>query len=230
MASSGSVDDSPAVGGSRVARPAAGPSRRRWQRTAIVAAAALSVLSMVAVVIRPALAADNPYQRGPDPTQASVAANRGTFATAQVSVGGGNGFGSGVIYYPTDTSQGTFGALAVVPGYSALWAAEGAWMGPWLASFGFVIIGIETTTRTDAMVSRGEQALAALDYLTQRSSVRDRVDATRAAVMGHSLGGGGALYAALQRPSLKAAIGLAPASPSDMSNLRVPTMLIDRAE
>ncbi|WP_243710238.1 cellulose binding domain-containing protein [Micromonospora sp. KC213] len=191
-----------------------------------MAAAALCALS-VAVAVRPALAADNPYQRGPDPTPASVGASRGTFATAQVSVPAGNGFGGGVIYYPTDTSQGRFGAVAVVPGYTATWAAEGAWMGPWLASFGFVVIGIDTNSRNDWDTARGTQLLAALDYLTQRSSVRDRVDASRAAVMGHSMGGGGAIYAALQRPSLKTTVGLAPFSASQtLNNMRVPTMLL----
>ncbi|TDC82176.1 carbohydrate-binding protein [Micromonospora sp. KC606] len=196
-------------------------------RRIAVATAALFATAAVVVAVRPALAADNPYQRGPNPTAASVAASRGTFATTQVNVPAGNGFGGGVIYYPTDTSQGRFGAVAIVPGYTATWAAEGAWMGPWLASFGFVVIGIDTNSRNDWDTARGQQLLAALDYLTQRSSVRDRVDASRAAVMGHSMGGGGAMYAALQRPSLKAAVGLAPFSPSQsLNNMRVPTMLL----
>ncbi|MDQ7807336.1 ricin-type beta-trefoil lectin domain protein [Amycolatopsis sp. A133] len=172
-------------------------------------------------------AADNPYQRGPEPTTSSVAATRGTFATAEVSVPAGNGFGGGKIYYPTDTSQGTFGAIAIVPGYTATWAAEGAWMGPWLASFGFVVIGIDTLSRNDWDTARGTQLLAALDYLTQRSPVSSRVDAGRLAVMGHSMGGGGAMYAALHRPALWAAVGLAPFSPSqNLTTDRVPTLLL----
>ncbi len=50
--------------------------------------------------------------------------------------------------------------------------------------------------------------LAALDYLTEDSSVRSRVDSSRLGVMGHSMGGGGTLEAAKDRPSLKAAIPL----------------------
>ncbi|NGY64095.1 lipase [Lentzea sp. NEAU-D13] len=196
------------------------------RRVAIAFAAALGVLASTAAP-GPAAAADNPYQRGPNPTQSSVAANRGTFATTETSVGGGNGFGAAKIYYPTDTSQGTFGAIAVSPGYTATWAAEGAWMGHWLASFGFVVIGIDTISREDWDVARGTQLLAALDYLTQRSSVRTRVDPNRLAVMGHSMGGGGTISAALRRPTLKAAIGLAPFSPSqNTSGLQVPTMLL----
>ncbi|WP_169980303.1 MULTISPECIES: cellulose binding domain-containing protein [unclassified Microbispora] len=194
-------------------------------------AATVVVLGLLSVTIatHTASAADNPYQRGPDPTLASVSATRGTFATAQVSVPAGNGFASGVIYYPTDTSQGTFGGVAIVPGYSALFANEEAWMGPWLASFGFVVIGIETNSRTDSADARGTQLLAALDYLTQRSAVRDRVDPNRLSVIGHSAGGAGVLSALLRRPTLKAAVGLAPGSPvGDYSlyNDRVPTMFI----
>jgi hypothetical protein len=102
-------------------------------------------------------------------------------------------------------------------------------MGPRLASFGFVVIGIETNSRTDGAAARATQLLAALDYLTQRSPVRDRVDANRLSVMGHSAGGAGALLAAMQRPSLRAVIGLAPGSPTGLSSLandRVPTLFV----
>ena len=107
-------------------------------RRVVAAVAVVVSLLTVVVVVRSASAsaAGNPFERGPAPSQSSVAASRGSFATAQVAAPGGNGFGGGVIYYPTDTSQGRFGALAVVPGYTATWAAEGAWMGHWLASFG----------------------------------------------------------------------------------------------
>nr|7YKQ_A Chain A, Triacylglycerol lipase [Thermomonospora curvata DSM 43183]7YKQ_B Chain B, Triacylglycerol lipase [Thermomonospora curvata DSM 43183]7YKQ_C Chain C, Triacylglycerol lipase [Thermomonospora curvata DSM 43183]7YKQ_D Chain D, Triacylglycerol lipase [Thermomonospora curvata DSM 43183] len=153
----------------------------------------------------------NPYQRGPDPTEASLRAPRGPFAVSEQSVSrlSVSGFGGGTIYYPTDTSQGTFGAIAISPGFTASWSSL-AWLGPRLASHGFVVIGIETNTRYDQPDSRGRQLLAALDYLTQRSSVRDRVDASRLAVAGHSMGGGGTLEAARRRPSLKAAIPIAP--------------------
>ncbi|PWK83820.1 dienelactone hydrolase family protein [Lentzea atacamensis] len=200
------------------------PGIRLLRRAAIACTAAVLASTVAAV---PAAAADNPYQRGPNPTRESVAASRGTFATAETSVGGGNGFAAAKIYYPTDTGQGKFGAIAVVPGYTATWAAEGAWMGHWLASFGFVVIGIDTLSRNDWDVARGTQLLAALDYLTQRSSVRDRVDATRLAVMGHSMGGGGAISAALRRPSLKTAIGNAPFSASqNLNNMQIPTALL----
>jgi dienelactone hydrolase len=69
--------------------------------------------------------------------------------------------------------------------------------------------------------------LGALDYFTGGSAVRDRVDANRLAVPGHSMGGGGAISAAMRRPSLKAAVPLAPASFSqNLSAVRVPTLMI----
>ncbi len=198
----------------------------RWRRAVAAAAVVLGATASV-VAADPALAAGNPYQRGPDPTTSGVAASRGTFATAELTVAKGNGFGGGKIYYPTDTSKGTFGAIAIVPGYTATWAAEGAWMGPWLASFGFVVIGIDTNSRNDFDTARGTQLLAALDYLTQQSPVRTRVDARRLAVMGHSMGGGGAMYAAVHRPSLWAAVGLAPFSPSqNLSGDKVSTLVL----
>jgi chitodextrinase/dienelactone hydrolase len=176
-------------------------------------------------------AASASYPRGPDPTVASNAATNGPFATAQITIPSGNGFGGGFIYYPTDTSLGTWGAVAICPGYSAKFANEEAWMGPRLASFGFVVLGMETNTTSDGADARATELLAALDYLTQKSSVRDRVDASRLAVMGHSAGGAGTLLAAIQRPSLKAAVGLAPGTPGTLSlaNDVVPTLIIGGA-
>ncbi|KAA9380375.1 ricin-type beta-trefoil lectin domain protein [Microbispora cellulosiformans] len=172
-----------------------------------------------------ASAADNPYQRGPAPTAASIAADRGPFATAQVTVPRGNGFGGGVIYYPTDTSQGTFGAIAIAPGFNTAWSYY-AWQGPRLASFGFVVIGIETNTLNDYADARAAQLLAALDYLVNSSSVRDRVDRNRLAVGGHSMGGGGAILAAGQRPSLLTAVGQAPYVPDgSLTGIKSPTII-----
>ncbi|MFJ4520703.1 dienelactone hydrolase family protein [Streptomyces sp. NPDC088810] len=197
--------------------------------TRVRAAVVMAVLGLIATLVstQPASARFNPYQRGPNPTVSSVAAARGTFATAEIGVPPGNGFNGGRIYYPTDTSLGTWGAVAIVPGYTAKFDAEEAWMGHWLASFGFVVIGIDTNSPTDWDTARGTQLLAALDYLTRKSPVRDRVDPSRLGVIGHSMGGGGAISAAERRPSLKAAVPLAPFSPSqNLSTLRVPTMIM----
>jgi predicted esterase len=193
------------------------------RRTFAVAAVVLGVFT--AMTAPQAASAASPYERGPNPTAASVSATTGPFATASVAVPRGNGFGGGVIYYPTVTSQGTFGGVAISPGLNGTWSGI-AWLGPRLASQGFVVFGIETNNLNDSPTSRGTQLLAALDYLTQRSSVRSRVDATRLAVIGHSMGGGGALDAALRRSTLQAAIGNAPYLPSgSLARDRVPTLI-----
>jgi dienelactone hydrolase len=191
-------------------------------RTTFAAAVLGTVLAATATQ---AAHAASPYERGPNPTAASVSAVAGPFAIASVGVPRGNGFGGGVIYYPTATAQGTFGGVAISPGLNGTWSGI-AWLGPRLASQGFVVFGIDTNNLNDSPTSRGTQLLAALDYLTRSSTVRGRVDANRLAVIGHSMGGGGALDAALRRPALQAAIGNAPYLPSgSLANDRVPTLI-----
>ncbi|GGR40763.1 bis(hydroxyethyl) terephthalate hydrolase [Streptomyces roseolus] len=174
-------------------------------------AAACSVAAGLTLLLAPGAgaAAGNPYERGPAPTVASIEALRGPYAVAQTSVSSLSavGFGGGTIYYPTSTADGKFGAVAISPGFTATQSSV-AWLGPRLASQGFVVFVIDTLTTLDQPDSRGRQLLAALDHLTQRSAVRDRVDASRLGVMGHSMGGGGTLEAAKSRPSLKAAVPL----------------------
>ncbi len=175
-----------------------------------------------------AVAQENPYERGPDPTESSIEASRGPFATSETSVSRlvATGFGGGTIYYPTSTAEGTFGAIAVSPGFTATQSSL-AWLGPRLASQGFVVIIIDTNSIYDQPNSRGDQLLAALAYLTERSTVRSRIDASRLAVAGHSMGGGGSLAAADERPTLQAAVPLAPwHSTKSWSDVRVPTFIV----
>ncbi|MFH9614335.1 alpha/beta hydrolase family protein [Streptomyces pratensis] len=182
-------------------------SRSRTIKLAVAAAAATA--GLVTALMPGAQAAENPYERGPAPSNSSIEASRGSYATSQTSVSSLSvrGFGGGTIYYPTSTSDGTFGAVVISPGFTA-YQSSIAWLGPRLASQGFVVFTIDTNTTADQPASRGDQLLAALDYLTEDSSVRSRIDASRLGVMGHSMGGGGTLEAAKDRPSLKAAIPL----------------------
>ncbi|MEV8377440.1 alpha/beta hydrolase [Kribbella sp. NPDC056861] len=167
-----------------------------------------ALVGAVAVTAPSVQAADNPYERGPAPTNSSIEASRGSFAVSTTTVSSTvSGFGGGTIYYPTSTSAGTFGAIAIAPGFTARQSSI-AWLGPRIASQGFVVFTIDTNTTSDQPDSRATQLLAALDYLTRTSSVRTRIDATRLGVMGHSMGGGGTLRAAAQRPALQAAIPL----------------------
>ncbi|WP_035833223.1 alpha/beta hydrolase family protein [Jonesia quinghaiensis] len=159
----------------------------------------------------PAYADENPLERGPDPTESFIEQRRGNYDVAQRSINrmGSDGFRNGTIYYPTDSSDGQFGVIAISPGYTA-GESSIAWLGARMASFGFVVVTINTTTRYDQPRQRSTQLLAALDHAMEDSVVGPMIDPERQAVMGHSMGGGGALQAAESRPEIDAVIPLTP--------------------
>ncbi|TNC37215.1 alpha/beta hydrolase family protein [Mumia zhuanghuii] len=193
----------------------------------LVALVATVTLPLVGVAAPTAVGADNPYERGPAPTASSVLGN-GSYSVSTTSVSrlAATGFGGGTIYYPSTTSDGTFGGVVLAPGFTATSSAY-AGLARRVASHGFVVFAIDTSSTLDQPDSRGRQILTALDYLTQRSSVRARVDTSRLAVSGHSMGGGGTLAAANSRSSLKAAVALQPwHTTKRWSGISVPTMII----
>lgn len=169
-------------------------------------------------------------QTGADPTTAILEAPAGPLAVSNVKVATPSGFGSGTVYYPT-TGKGPYGLVSVTPGFvEGEWAIN--WLGPLLASHGFVVVTIGTTTILDAPTSRAKQMMAALKQVTALSATKTspfagKVDPSRLAVMGHSMGGGGSLDAARDNPNLKAAIPLAPwETTKDYSKITVPTLIV----
>lgn len=194
------------------------------RRTAAFAAAA--VLTLTAAV--PVQAAENPYRRGPAPTLAALEAPSGPYRVDTVAVPAdtGRGFRGGTLYHPAETGHGRFGGVVLVPGYAAGQATL-AWLGARLASHGFIAFTIDTLGEYDEPPARGEQALAALDFLPGHPAVRERLDAARLAVAGHSMGGGGVLEAIGKRPGLRAAISLTPwHTTKNWSQVRVPTLVV----
>jgi dienelactone hydrolase len=194
----------------------------------IFCALSTSALLLAGATAPAAQAAASPFERGPAPTTSSIEAARGPFAISSVTVSRASvsGFGGGTIYFPTSTEEGTFGAVAISPGFTASQSSV-SWLGPRLASQGFVVITIDTLSTLDQPDSRGTQLLSALTYVTNTSSVRARVDGTRLGVMGHSMGGGGSLAASRTRPAIQAAIPLTPwHTTKSWPTVRVPTMII----
>jgi len=189
--------------------------------------AVAAISGSVTSVIPAQAQAANPFQRGPNPTVSSVEASRGSFAISQTSVSNLStpGFGAGTIYYPTSTGEGTFGGVVIAPGFTATQSSI-AWLGPRLASQGFVVFTIDTNGIFDQPSSRADQLLAAVDYLANTSSVRTRVDRTRMSVMGHSMGGGGTMEAATDRQSLQAAIPLTGWHTTKTFRTSVPTLVV----
>lgn len=168
------------------------------------------------------------YQRGPAPSVSFLQASRGDLSvrTSRVSslVGG---FGGGTIHYPTGTT-GTMAAIVVIPGYvSAESSIE--WWGPKLASYGFVVMTIDTNSGFDQPPSRARQINSALDYLisqnsSSRSPVRGMIDTNRLGVVGWSMGGGGTLRVA-EEGRIKAAIPLAPWDTTNFRDNYTPTLI-----
>lgn len=199
-------------------------ARRRQTFVAIIA------MLLASLALSPGAEAQtsNPYQRGPNPTQSSIEALRGPYSTTTTSVSSFvSGFGGGTIYYPTGTNE-TFGGVVVAPGFTASQSSM-SWLGHRLASQGFVVFTIDTNGRFDQPGSRADQLLAAADYLADDSSsaVRARLDDSRMAVMGHSMGGGGSIEASSDRSSLKASIPLTPwHTRKSWSSVQVPTLVV----
>jgi dienelactone hydrolase len=190
---------------------------------------AILALAIGAVVVQPTAAGaqTGEFRKGPDPTEASVRASSGTFATTTASVSSlVAGFGGGTIHYPTSTSQGTYGAIAFAPGFTAS-SASYSWIGPRIASQGFVVFLINTDSRYDFPASRATQLQNALNYLVNSSVAASRIDRNRLAVGGHSMGGGGSLIAADNNAALQAAVPLQPWNTgTNFSGVNVPTMII----
>jgi dienelactone hydrolase len=176
---------------------------------------------------------DSGFERGPDPTVASLEANLGHFDYDTENVSSFlQGFGGGRLYYPVNTTEGPFGAIAVAPGYIETESAVD-WWGSRLASNGFVVIVISTSTLMDQPAQRADQLMSALGEIEDRNSDRSSgiyglVDTDRMGVMGHSMGGGGTLVAAEDNPRLKAAIPLAPWNSYEVSysRMQVPTLVV----
>jgi dienelactone hydrolase len=185
---------------------------------------------LASTVLLASFSANAQYEKGPDPTVSGLE-RAGTFTvrTTTISRASASGFGGGTIYYPTAT--GSYGAIAVSPGFTA-YQSSISWIGQRLASHGFVVITIDTNTTSDQPDSRGRQLKAALDRVvslsrTSSSVLYNKVDASRLGVAGHSMGGGGTLAAARDNPSYKAAVPLAPwHTTKSWSRVTVPTLII----
>ncbi len=186
-------------------------------RLALAASAALMSFSALAV------------ENGPAPTEELLNATAGSFAIANAKVATPSGYGSGTVYYPT--TPGSYGLVVLAPGFTATQTYY-AWLAQRVASHGFVVVNINTKTVLDQPEPRATQMAAALKQVaalsaTAGSPFEGKVDASRQAVMGHSMGGGGALAAARDNPSLKAAVPLTPwHTTKDFSGVKVPTLIV----
>ncbi|MGI5241070.1 alpha/beta hydrolase family protein [Dactylosporangium sp. CA-139066] len=198
------------------------------QRLARIGLRAALILALmgggVAVATTPAIA----DEIGQAPTASNITGD-GSFAVTSAGIASTvTGFGGGRVYYPTAT--GRYPVVAVSPGFTATWSSL-AWIGPRLASWGFVVVGIETNSVYDQPASRGNQLLAALNWAvnTAPTAVRSRADGSRRGVAGHSMGGGGTLEALAADTTglVKAGVPLAPwDSDKTWNNVSEPVLIV----
>ncbi|MBB2495982.1 alpha/beta hydrolase [Pseudomonas sp. UL070] len=123
------------------------------------------------------------------------------------------------------------GAIAVIPGFLS-YEDSIEWWGPRLASHGFVVMTMNTSTIYDQPDSRATQLSKALDYVisqsnTSSSPIYGKVDSTRLGAIGWSMGGGGSLKLSTQR-SLNAIIPQAPyyAGLNSFNTIKTPALIL----
>lgn len=213
-------------------------SKRRSIAASVGAHLAVLGLALGTFVASPAPASaqvSGNHQRGPNPTSSTLVSN-GSFATSQVnnvSGGFGSGFNNVNICYPNDTSQGRFAGVVVVPGFIApkslmMWACDK------FASHGFVVAVMEPNSVLDFPGPRADQAQGIIQHLSGSSApaeVQQRLDSSRWGIMGHSMGGGGALIAGREdNPAVGAVVALQPFDPAaNNAFTQTPTMIIGAA-
>jgi hypothetical protein len=124
-----------------------------------------------------------------------------------------------MIFYPSDGVP-PYPGVVFVPGHNDVYLEEPPLLTQWgtlLASHGFAMLFVNPTDPSTGPVGRTLALKAALDVLAaentrQDSLLKGKLDTTRMAVMGHSYGGAGALFATNSNfdPRLKAALALCP--------------------
>ncbi|WP_328436396.1 poly(ethylene terephthalate) hydrolase family protein [Streptomyces sp. NBC_00444] len=164
----------------------------------------------------------------PDPTTASLEATDGPLTTAAYTVPNPSGYGSGTVTYPT--TGGSYPGVVLMPGYQGT-QQNLEWLAPRLASWGFVVINVGTTTLTDDPASRGRQITAAGTQLLALGNatgnpVSGKVNGTLGAV-GHSMGGGGVMAALRDDARFRAGVPTAPYYPNqNFSAVTQPTFFL----
>ncbi len=143
-----------------------------------------------------------------------------------------NAFASATVFYPTNATP-PFTAIALCPGFTEVELDFLTW-GMVLASHGIVaLILTPKDTYGDSPEKRGDELLAALDTLESetvrsRGPLQGKIATDRLGVMGHSMGGGGSLFACDKGSArIKAVVALMPWQPGGkFPNCTSPTLVV----
>ncbi|KIA88187.1 T9SS type A sorting domain-containing protein [Kaistella jeonii] len=158
--------------------------------------------------------------------------NPGPYTVATLSEADGvrNGpkYAGSTIYYPTNATP-PYASIAIVPGFTAAPSSVQEW-GPFYASHGIVAIIIGTNSLYDQPEARALALLDALETIKQEngratSPLIGKLDVTKLAVSGWSMGGGGAQRAAVLDNTISAVVALCPYLTSPQLNHTVPVLI-----
>lgn len=140
-------------------------------------------------------------------------------------------FAAATIYYPVGTDE-PVGGVAIAPGFTEE-QRHISWWGPRLASHGYAVLVLDTNERRERPDARAAALIAGVTLLRaeghrEGSPLFGGIDPARMAVMGHSMGGGGALLAANEHSDqIRAAIPFTPWEPdSDLAGITAPTLVL----
>ncbi len=151
-------------------------------------------------------------------------------------------FAAATLFYPLTLSfDAPMGGVVLMPGYRGT-QDNYDWWGPALASLGYAVMIVDTNTPTDNFAARQAALVAGVQFLKAQndnpdSPLQGKLDASRVAIMGHSLGGGASVAAAMELgDEIQAVIPLAlyccelgGSFSADYSALSTPTLIIASA-
>jgi dienelactone hydrolase len=141
-------------------------------------------------------------------------------------------YASSVMYYPTDATP-PFASAVFSPGFSATKENYQTFLGELLATHGIAMLLTTPTTTGDQPTQRGEDLVAAVAQIAKEneregSPLKGKLAVDRVCVTGHSMGGGGTLWAATTLGSkIRCAMPLQPWQPGQsFDKIVAPTMFI----
>ncbi len=144
-------------------------------------------------------------------------------------------FADATIYFPASATD-LVGGVVISPGFTER-QRHIAWWGPRLASHGFAVLIFDTNDPRDRPTARAEGLMAGVRLLHAEnrrpgSPLRSRIDEGKMAVMGHSMGGGGALIASAEHgDEIAASIPFTPYTlEGRFDEIAVPTLIIAGSE
>ncbi|HKU41719.1 MAG TPA: hypothetical protein VJR89_26360 [Polyangiales bacterium] len=144
-------------------------------------------------------------------------------------------YSSAVMYYP-EGAQPPFAAVALAPGYTAS-GTDYEFVGDMLASHGIAaLLTTPTNTNADQPAARGDDLVAAVKHIMQENSrqgspLLGKLATDRICVTGHSMGGGGSLFAANKLGNMiRCAVPMQPwQTGGSFPMITAPTMIIGAA-